>query len=119
MLTGGSSSSVYVSTFSPVKGGNYRSGAIINVSTDGYWWGSEAHTDAAFYNLNYYNDMLYSNDYYRYSGTYIRCVSEEKDVSDLTYMQDMTPSVATFAAERTALPTILQELCVIVNVLRA
>ncbi len=37
---------------------------------------------------------MYSNVYSRSSGIYIRCVSEEKDVSDLTYMQDMTPSVA-------------------------
>ena len=61
-----------------------------------------------------------TNDAYaRNHGIYIRCVSEEKDVSDLTYMQDMTPSVAANIAERTALSTILQELCVIVNVLRA
>ncbi|MBQ3293207.1 hypothetical protein IJG93_02830, partial [Candidatus Saccharibacteria bacterium] len=53
------------------------------------------------YYLYYNGSSLYTDNGRRYSGRYVRCVSEEKDVSDLTYMQDMTPSVATNTAEGT------------------
>ena len=114
-----SGSTTYYGVFNPTVGGRYYNGSLQDGPTSGYWWGAGVNNGARRYRL--YNDssVLITNVSHRYVGYYIRCVSEEKDVSDLTYMQDMTPSIATFAAERTALPTILQELCVIVNVLRA
>ncbi|MBQ3292982.1 hypothetical protein IJG93_01570 [Candidatus Saccharibacteria bacterium] len=106
--------------FTPVLGGNYVNGILYNEDIRGYWWISEAYSETLRYFLYYDgSNLTIGTGGIRYDGFYIRCVSEEKDVSDLTYMQDMTPSVAANTAERTALPTILQELCVIVNVLRA
>ena len=87
-------SAAYIDIFSPVLGGNYGNGMLRNESTRGIWWGNTAHTGAIRYYLYYDGSSLYTADYYRYSGLYIRCVSEEKDVSDLTYMQDMTAKVA-------------------------
>ena len=88
-------SSVYVPSFSPVMGGYYGNSTLHSESIRGYWWGSTAFNGALRYRLNYYDSNLYiSNAGHRYTGLYIRCVSEEKDVSDLTYMQDMTAKVA-------------------------
>ena len=81
--------------FSPVMGGYYRNGTLYNESTYGIWWGSEAYNGARRYYLVYYGSSLYTNDGgRRHDGYYIRCVSEEKTVTDLTYMQDMTPTLA-------------------------
>ncbi|MBR3252471.1 hypothetical protein IKF84_00110 [Candidatus Saccharibacteria bacterium] len=44
------------------------------------------------YDLRYNGSSLYTSSFRRDYGRYVRCVSEEKDVSDLTYMQDMTAS---------------------------
>ncbi|MBR3252804.1 hypothetical protein IKF84_01905, partial [Candidatus Saccharibacteria bacterium] len=87
-------SSAYVDDFSPVLGGGYGNGVLANESTYGYWWGSTAYSGAARYRLDYNSSSLYTDSGLRRSSAYIRCVSEEKDVSDLTYMQDMTAKVA-------------------------
>ena len=86
----------YVSVFNPVLGGNYVNGVLSNIPNNGFWWSSEAYNGATRYFLYYKssNNILgVGYNTYRRSGLYIRCVSEEKDVSDLTYMQDMTPSL--------------------------
>ncbi|MBQ3293025.1 hypothetical protein IJG93_01810 [Candidatus Saccharibacteria bacterium] len=64
----------------------------------GAYWSSESYNSAVRYDLYYSGSGITNDAYARNHGIYIRCVSEEKDVSDLTYMQDMTPSVATFTA---------------------
>ena len=89
-----SGSTAHVSSFSPVIGGHYNNGTLRDESTLGYWWGSTASNTALRYGLSYDGSNLQTNSLGRRLGIYIRCVSEEKDVSDLTYMQDMTPSVA-------------------------
>ena len=94
-LSGGSSSTTYVGSFSPVLGGDYVNGTLYDESSRGIWWGSTAYNGATRYPLSYNGSSLSTGGYGRNVGYYIRCVSEEKDVSDLTYMQDMTPSVAT------------------------
>ncbi|MBQ3293226.1 hypothetical protein IJG93_02930 [Candidatus Saccharibacteria bacterium] len=94
-------STTYVSSFSPVLGGYYENGTLYNESTRGLWWGSTALNGARRYYLYYNGSSLYTGSIRRDDGYYIRCVSEEKDVSDLTYMQDMTPSVAANTAEGT------------------
>ncbi|MBR3252722.1 hypothetical protein IKF84_01475 [Candidatus Saccharibacteria bacterium] len=87
-------SSIYVPSFSPVLGGYYGNGTLRDESTRGFWWGSTAYNDANRYGLSYDGSSLYTGSHnVRYAGIYIRCVSEEKDVSDLTYMQDMTASI--------------------------
>ena len=92
-------SSTYVPIFSPVYGGAYFKGTVYDETTAGVWWVSTAYNNAGRDRLVYRNGNLYTIDSGgRVSGLYIRCVSEEKDVSDLTYMQDMTPSVAAKAA---------------------
>ncbi len=101
-----SNNDIDITSFSPVLGGFYHNGTLSNESTNGYWWDSGIYSSAHRYILYYDGSSLNTDNTRRYVGSYIRCVSEEKDVSDLTYMQDMTPSI-------------LQELCVIVNVLRA
>ncbi|MBR3252960.1 hypothetical protein IKF84_02715 [Candidatus Saccharibacteria bacterium] len=86
-------SSTYISSFSPVLGGRYGNGILNYESTRGFWWGNTASTGAERYILAYNGSVLYTGSGVRTNGFYIRCVSEEKDVSDLTYMQDMTAKV--------------------------
>ena len=89
-------STTYISSFSPVLGGYYTNGTLYDESSYGLWWVSTAHTKGALRHLlRYIDSSLNTNNTYRYVGVYIRCVSEEKDVSDLTYMQDMTAKVVT------------------------
>ena len=95
----------YVSIFSPVAGGNYMDGVSQNFE-DGYWWSSDSYTDRSDgkgggilrYRLNYYNygdgGKQYTQASTRRTGYYIRCVSDEKTVEDLYYMQDMSPTIA-------------------------
>ena len=93
-IFGGASpgSSAYVSIFSPVLGGYYTNGTLFSETTRGAWWSSTASRGGARYTVDYNGSSLYTTGHYRYGSYYIRCVSEEKDVSDLTYMHDMTPS---------------------------
>ena len=87
-----------VSSFSPVLGGNYGNGTLYNEDTYGLWWGSETRNGALRYDLYYNGSSLYTSNYYRYNGYYVRCVSEEKTVTDLTYLQDMTGEIANKAS---------------------
>ena len=81
-----------IANFTPALGGIYNNGSLDNKDTNGTWWSSTALNGAARRYIRYDGSKLYTTLYGRYIGTYIRCVSEEKDVSDLTYMQDMTLS---------------------------
>ena len=84
-----------ISEFSPVLGGGYYNGTLYNEDTRGYWWGSTAYNGARRYGLYYYGSSLDTNsDYRRRDGYYVRCVSEEKTMTDLTYLQDMTGEIA-------------------------
>ena len=83
-----------VTNFSPVLGGFYYN-AIFD-DTRGTWWSGEAYLTARRYSLSYDANNLVTVRSSRRDGIYIRCVSEEKTVTDLTYMQDMTPSIASF-----------------------
>ena len=69
-----SGSTTYVSSFSPILGGNYYNGTLTNEATHGYWWGSEAYNGARRYLLNYDGSSLYTSNGRRYFGYYIRCV---------------------------------------------
>ena len=80
--------------FSPVLGGYYANGTLYNEATRGGWWGSEAYNGALRYGLNYDGSSLYTGNNVRRFGYYVRCVSEEKTVTDLTYLQDMTGEIA-------------------------
>ena len=88
-----------VTSFNPVRGGAYNDSMLNNETTHGRWWGSEASNSTERYYLRYYNGNLYTGDNGgRHNGFYIRCVSEEKTVTDLTYLQDMTGEIANKAA---------------------
>ena len=80
--------------FSPVLGGSYGNGTLYNEATRGVWWGSTAYNGALRYYLGYNGSSLYTADNTRHLGYYVRCVSEEKTVTDLTYLQDMTGEIA-------------------------
>ena len=80
--------------FSPVLGGDYGNGALYNKDTSGYWWGSTTYNSARRYHLFYNSSSLSTGNGLRRNGRYIRCVSEEKTVTDLTYLQDMTGGIA-------------------------
>ena len=92
----GNNTATYVSALSPVLGGHYDNTNLNHKSNYGFWWGSEEFSDANRYYLSYggTNRGLYTNYYRRHNGFYIRCVSEEKTVTDLTYLQDMTGGIA-------------------------
>ena len=74
-LSGGSGSTAYVGSFSPVLGGSYHNGTLIVESTQGSWWGSTAHNGAARYYLYYNGSSLYTGSAGRRNdGAYVRCV---------------------------------------------
>ena len=79
--------------FNLVEGGGYSNGNIANKSTHGYWWGSEAYNSTLRYRLQHSSTPLSTSNGVRYNGLYVRCVSEEKTVTDLTYLQDMTGEI--------------------------
>ena len=96
VITGpiGSDSSTYVANLNPTLGGFYDRGTLYDESTYGRWWSSTAYTGARRYFLGYNGSSLYtSNGGTRSHGFYVRCVSEEKTVTDLTYLQDMTGEI--------------------------
>ena len=67
-------SAAYVSSFSPVSGGNYGNGTLNNEATHGLWWGSEAYNGASRRRLRYDSNNLYTTNGRRIDGYYIRCV---------------------------------------------
>ena len=76
-------------------GGYYANGRLYYEDTFGGWWGGVAYSEARRYRLRYDGSNLYTRyDTYRHGGLYVRCVSEEKTVTDLTYLQDMTGEIA-------------------------
>ena len=80
--------------FNLVQGGGYSNGTLYDEDTRGNWWGSTASNGAGRYSLNCNGSSLYTGRNYRLVGYYVRCVSEEKTVTDLTYLQDMTGEIA-------------------------
>ena len=83
-----------ITNFHPILGGYYRNSVLTNETAHANWWSSEAYTGTLRYLLHYNVSGLYTNSYYRHIGFYIRCVSEEKTMTDLTYLQDMTGGIA-------------------------
>ena len=74
-LSGGSGSTAYVGSFSPVRGGHYVNGTLYDEATNGFWWGSEMYNSSRRYYLNYSGTKLYTHYYAdRYTGLYVRCV---------------------------------------------
>ncbi|MBR3252971.1 hypothetical protein IKF84_02770, partial [Candidatus Saccharibacteria bacterium] len=93
-ITDNSDETTYIAAFSPDRGGWYQNGSLINEEYYGLWRSSDAYNGAQRYRMHYYNNDLSLGQSRNFHGQYVRCVSEEKDVSDLTYMQDMTAKVA-------------------------
>ena len=84
-----------VSNFYPVLGGIYRNGKLLDEAVDSRWWGSTAESGMRRYFLDYNGSRLSATGKSRrFDGIYIRCVSEEKAITSLTYMQDMTFAAA-------------------------
>ena len=95
--TTGNPTPEYVSIFSPILGGVYYDSTLNNESTRGAWWTSEVSSTAPAlrYRLNYDGVGLRSyGGLTRIDGMYIRCINKQKTVLDLTYMQEMTPEIA-------------------------
>ena len=80
--------------FVPVLGGHYVNGTLYDEATYVRWWGSEASDGARRYRLGYNGSSLSTSYDARRYGFYVRCISEEKTVTDLTYLQDMTGEIA-------------------------
>ena len=83
-----------MASFHPLFGGEYYNGALQNEDTRGGWWGSTAYEGYRRYTLHYDGSKLYTNKVLRYRGFSIRCINKQKTVLDLTYMQEMTPEIA-------------------------
>ena len=79
--------------FAPILGGLYGNGALYYEATVGSWWSSEVYNNTLRYRLYYNGSNLSTGRYGRDGGLYIRCVSEEKTVTDLTYLKDMTGGI--------------------------
>ena len=79
------------SNLNPILGGGYRDGELTYEEIGGYWAGSEVSIYVVTrYGLNFNGTNLSTGQRTtRRYGTYIRCVSEEKTVLDLTYMEEM------------------------------
>lgn len=63
----------YISAFSPVTGGFYRSGSLVSTSR-GYWWSSTAYFSGLQYHLHYNGSSLCTDYSYKYYGLYVRCI---------------------------------------------
>ena len=102
-ISGGTSgSATYISVFNPVLGGYYGRSTLYHESDRGFWYGSEMYNGIRRYYLYYDdNNLSISGGGQRHEGLYIRCVSEEKTVADLTYMQDMTSAISDWTPEGT------------------
>ncbi|MBR3252763.1 hypothetical protein IKF84_01695 [Candidatus Saccharibacteria bacterium] len=64
----------YVSSFSPVRGGNYNNGTLGNEFTHGVWWGSTVYNVAQRCGLYYDSSSLYTSHSRRSNGSYVRCI---------------------------------------------
>ena len=98
ITNGSSGSTTYIGAFLPTFGGFYDNGVPNGENIYSGWWTAETSSSKVYrYNLAYNASLspaaLITNNNRRYYGFYIRCVSEKKDVSDLTYMQDMMLSL--------------------------
>ena len=65
--------SSYISAFSPVTGGYYSSGSLLNTSY-GYWWSSTALSINNQYYLDYNGSSLDTSNLRKYGGSYVRCI---------------------------------------------
>lgn len=64
----------YISAFSPVTGGFYSDGWLLNTRI-GYWWSSTAHDSSYQYNLRYNGSNLYTSaNNSKNLGYYVRCI---------------------------------------------
>ena len=65
----------YISAFSPIYGGYYADGSLINISIAGVWWSSTAFRSVNQDRLLYYNGRLDSNGAHdKGGGIYVRCI---------------------------------------------
>ena len=84
-------------SFSPVLGGWYWIGSSYAKDTNAYWWSNETNfVGARRYILANNNNTLSTETGNRVGGFYVRCVVKKntKTLSNLTYMQDMTPQTS-------------------------
>ena len=78
--------------FSPT--GLAYDGKIHFVGARGRYWSSMVLSDSRTYALAFEDNNLTSGPYLRYSGYPVRCVAKDnRTLSDITRMQDMTPQV--------------------------
>ena len=84
-----------------VLSGLYDSG-LSTQGTDGYYWSRTAYSSSV--NAHYF--LLYSSGYYnlqnsgrKYLGFAVRCILENRTISDVTYMQDVTSGIVNNTAE--------------------
>ncbi|MBQ6410093.1 hypothetical protein IJI18_02445 [Candidatus Saccharibacteria bacterium] len=85
------------SMFSPITGGFYSGGNLNSNINRGLFWASTAGGDADRPALRYDGDDGFKTgfSYNRYIGFYLRCILDTRTLSDITYMQEMTPTIVT------------------------
>ena len=65
----------YSSAFSPIYGGIYNGGSLLNTTGYGFWWSSTAYNASGQYTLGYIFGSLGASDYgNKGNGLYVRCV---------------------------------------------
>ena len=87
--------------FNPVRGGYYSNGSHASI-TNGYWWTTTVASSSDRYPLLYENNLATNyNDYGagRFIGYFVRCIRENRSVSDVTYMQEVNSGVVNNTTE--------------------
>ena len=64
----------YVSAFSPVGSGYYRSGSLYATGSIGYWWSATADDSSSQYRLNYISGSLDTGNGNKDRGYSVRCI---------------------------------------------
>jgi len=77
-------------------GGGYNYNGVANVGVRGYYWTRTSNSGQYSYSLSLSSSTVYPSNYThdKYLGLSVRCLLNTQTISDITYMQDVTPTIA-------------------------
>ncbi|MBQ8156578.1 hypothetical protein IJ101_02210 [Candidatus Saccharibacteria bacterium] len=81
--------------FSANLTGEWVNGSVSNKNKNGYYWSSTLYTTTSMYYLSLNTSTTSASDYNgRRYGDPVRCIMENRTISDISYMQEVTPAIA-------------------------